>query len=73
MGKKKAGASQGPQLSDKVYEADMSHWGHDWITIANPTYGSFQSAPFLSDYSKSVDEQRKEEEAVLTPWSGPGE
>ena len=58
---------------DKVYVADMAHWGHDWIVIPNPTYGSFQSAPFLSDYSKSADEQRKEEEQVLTPWAGPSQ
>ena len=58
---------------DKVYAADMAHWGHDWIVIPNPTYGSFQSAPFLSDYSKSADEQRKEEEQVLSPWSGPSQ
>ncbi|HVX80565.1 MAG TPA: HAD family acid phosphatase [Devosiaceae bacterium] len=56
---------------DAVYEADMKHWGHDWIQIANPTYGSFQSAPFANDYSKSADEQRKEIKAVLSPWSGP--
>jgi len=56
---------------DKVYEADMAHWGHDWIALPNPTYGSFQSAPFLSDYSKSADEQRKEIEAALKPWAGP--
>ena len=58
---------------DKVYEADMAHWGHDWIALPNPTYGSFQSAPFLSDYSKSADEQRKEIEGVLKPWSGPSQ
>jgi acid phosphatase len=56
---------------DAVYAQDMAHWGHDWIAIPNPTYGSWQSAPFGNDYKKSADEQRKEEEGVLTPWSGP--
>ena len=56
---------------DAVYQADMAHWGHDWIVIPNPTYGSFQSAPFLTDYSKSDDEQRKEIEQALHPWAGP--
>ena len=56
---------------DAVYVKDMPHWGHDWIQISNPTYGSWQSAPFGNDYKKSADEQRKEEEGVLSPWSGP--
>ncbi|HEX4297281.1 MAG TPA: HAD family acid phosphatase [Devosia sp.] len=56
---------------DKVYEADMAHWGHDWIALPNPTYGSWESAPYLTDYSKSVDEQRKEKLATLSPWAGP--
>jgi acid phosphatase len=56
---------------DKVYAADMAHWGHDWIVLPNPTYGSFESSPYLTDYSKSVDEQRKEKLAALHPWAGP--
>jgi acid phosphatase len=59
---------------DKVYEKDMAHWGHDWIAIANPTYGSWQSAAFLSDYKdNNADQQRQKEEQALHPWSGPGE
>jgi len=58
---------------DAVFEADMHHWGHDWIQIANPTYGSWQSAPFGNDYKKSADEQRKENKAALSPWSGPSQ
>jgi acid phosphatase len=58
---------------DKVYEADMAHWGHDWIALPNPTYGSWESAPYLTDYSKSVDEQRKEKLATLSPWAGPSQ
>jgi 5'-nucleotidase (lipoprotein e(P4) family) len=56
---------------DTVYTADAAHWGHDWIALPNPTYGSFQSAPFLTDYSKSSDEQRKEIESALKAWAGP--
>ena len=58
---------------DKVYEDNMDHWGHDWIAIANPTYGSFESSPFLNDYSKSVDERRQLKLDALEPWSGPSE
>ena len=58
---------------DAVFAQDAAHWGHDWIQIANPTYGSWQSAPFGNDYKKSADEQRKENEGALTPWSGPSQ
>jgi acid phosphatase len=59
---------------DKVYQQDMAHWGHDWIQISNPTYGSWQSAAFLSDYKdNNADQQRQKEEQALAPWSGPGE
>jgi 5'-nucleotidase (lipoprotein e(P4) family) len=59
---------------DAVYQKDMAHWGHDWIAISNPTYGSWQSAPFLSDYKDNDDDQqRQKEEQALSPWSGPGQ
>jgi predicted secreted acid phosphatase len=58
---------------EDVFKKDAAHWGHDWIQISNPTYGSFQSAPFLSDYKdNNDDQQRQKEEQALTPWSGPG-
>ncbi|HBF32079.1 5'-nucleotidase, lipoprotein e(P4) family [Rhizobium sp.] len=54
----------------KEFEADAAHWGHDWIALANPMYGSFESAPFNSNYKLSPDEQRAEKIKALTPWSG---
>lgn len=56
---------------DAVYKKDATHWGHDWLALANPTYGSFESAPFLSDYSKSVDQRRQLKIDALSPWIGP--
>ena len=56
---------------DQVYADTAAHWGHDWIALPNPTYGSFESSPYLTDYSKSVDEQRKEKISALKPWAGP--
>jgi acid phosphatase len=55
----------------KVYEDNKARWGREWIMLANPTYGSFESAPFGHDYKKSPDEQRKAKRDVLDPWKGP--
>ncbi|MEX0853110.1 MAG: HAD family acid phosphatase [Bauldia sp.] len=55
----------------KSLEANIAHVGHDWIFIANPEYGSFESAPFLSDYKKSADERRQLKINALPTWSGP--
>ncbi len=58
---------------DAVYAKDAAHWGHDWIAIANPTYGSWQSSAFGNDYKKTADQQRTDEESALTVWSGPAQ
>jgi acid phosphatase len=55
----------------KIFEANKERWGREWIMLANPAYGSFESAPFGHDYKKSPDEQRKAKRNVLQSWSGP--
>jgi acid phosphatase len=55
----------------KVFEANKERWGREWIMLANPAYGSFESAPFGHDTKKSPDEQRKAKRSVLQSWSGP--
>jgi len=55
----------------KAYEADMPYWGKQWLMIANPTYGSFDTAPFGHDFKKPREEQRKAKWDVLDGWSGP--
>jgi len=55
----------------KIYEDNKERWGREWIVLANPTYGSFETAPFGHDTKKSAEEQRKAKRDVLQAWSGP--
>jgi acid phosphatase len=52
-------------------QKNIAHIGHDWIMLPNPEYGSFESAPFLTDYKKSPDERRQLKIDALPAWSGP--
>ncbi len=63
------GGSEADRLAS--LEKNMAHIGHDWIVIANPEYGSFESAPFLTDYKKSADERRQLKINALPAWAGP--
>lgn len=55
----------------KAYEAGMPYWGKQWLMIANPTYGSFDTAPYGHDFKKSREDQRKAKWDVLESWAGP--
>ncbi|TAJ86115.1 5'-nucleotidase, lipoprotein e(P4) family [Reyranella sp.] len=55
----------------KAYEADMAYWGKQWLMLANPTYGSFDTAPYGHDFKKSREDQRKAKRDVLESWAGP--
>ena len=55
----------------KVFEDNRDRWGREWIMLANPSYGSFESAPFKHDFKLSVGDRRKAKRAVLDPWPGP--
>jgi 5'-nucleotidase (lipoprotein e(P4) family) len=54
----------------KVFEASAARWGHDWIVLPNPSYGSFESAPYGGNFKLPPEEQRAAKRGVLTPWSG---
>jgi acid phosphatase len=58
---------------EKSFEANKAHFGHDWIVIANPEYGSFESAPFEANYKLSPDERRQKKINALPAWDGPKE
>ncbi len=55
----------------KAFEAGLPYWGKQWLMLPNPTYGSFDTAPYGHDFKKSRDEQRKAKRDVLESWSGP--
>ncbi len=54
----------------KVYEENAAHWGRDWLMLPNPSYGSFESAPFGGNFKLPAEEQRAAKRGVLTPWNG---
>jgi 5'-nucleotidase (lipoprotein e(P4) family) len=55
----------------KAFEENKDRWGREWLVLANPTYGSFESAPFGHDFKKSREDQRKAKWDVLESWVGP--
>jgi len=55
----------------KVLEAHKDRWGREWIMLANPSYGSFESAPYKHDFKLSNGDKRKAKRAVLDAWPGP--
>jgi 5'-nucleotidase (lipoprotein e(P4) family) len=55
----------------KAFEANRARWGRQWLMLANPSYGSFESAIFGHDFKKSREEQRKAKNDVLEGWPGP--
>jgi acid phosphatase len=53
---------------EKVFEELKAHFGHDWMVLPNPSYGSWESAPYDHDFKLSADEKRAKKLDVLTPW-----
>jgi 5'-nucleotidase (lipoprotein e(P4) family) len=57
-------------LADRMalFETLKAHFGHDWMMLANPVYGSFESAAYGHDSKLSDDEKRAKKLGVLAPW-----
>jgi acid phosphatase len=55
----------------RVFEEHRDRWGREWIMLANPTYGSFETAPFKHDFKLSPADRRRAKRAVLDAWTGP--
>jgi acid phosphatase len=54
-----------------VLEQHQARWGREWIMLANPTYGSFETAPFKHDFKLSDADRRKAKREALQAWPGP--
>jgi 5'-nucleotidase (lipoprotein e(P4) family) len=54
-----------------AFDQNAQRWGREWIMIANPTYGSFDTAPFGHDFKKPRGEQRRAKWDALQGWAGP--
>ncbi len=55
----------------KVYQENIERWGREWIMLPNPSYGSFDTAPYLHDFKQPRATQRKAKLDVLEGWPGP--
>ena len=55
----------------KVLEEHKDRWGREWIMLANPSYGSFESAPYKHDFKLSNGDKRKAKRSALDAWPGP--
>lgn len=53
----------------KSFQSNIAHVGRDWIFIANPEYGSFETAPFKGDYSIPADARRRMKIDTLPDWT----
>jgi acid phosphatase len=54
----------------KVYDENLKHWGHDWIVLPNPSYGSFEAVPYKFNYQATPEEMRADKRGALTSWDG---
>lgn len=55
----------------RQFDADLGYWGKQWLMLANPTYGSFDTATYGHDFKKPLAEQRKAKWDLLESWVGP--
>lgn len=51
------------------FERHRTHFGRDWLMLANPQYGSFESAPFDHDRSFAAGIRRQRKVDALPDWT----
>lgn len=67
MGDFVSAASGNPEERAAFAEEHREWWGTRWITLANPTYGSWLGAVIDYDYSLSLPQQLRLKEEALDP------
>jgi len=55
----------------KAFDTNRARFGREWIMLANPSYGSFDTAIYGYDFKTPLAERRKAKWDVLESWSGP--
>ena len=51
-----------------VTDSQSKMWGERWIVLPNPSYGSWESAPFGHNYKLTAVEQRDKKLGALSAW-----
>jgi acid phosphatase len=54
----------------QVHDANTFHWGHDWIVLPNPSYGSWEAVPYKFAYDTPPEAMRDAKRKALRSWSG---
>ena len=54
-----------------IFEKHLDRWSSSWITVANPMYGSWESAPFGDDYKLPAETRRRMKLDAMEYWGGP--
>jgi len=52
----------------KLYEANAARWGHDWIMLPNPGYGSWEGASFQFNWKATDGEKRRMKFDTMVDW-----
>jgi acid phosphatase len=50
-----------------LMEKHKDMWGTKWIVLPNPSYGSWESAPFGHDYKEP--DQRGKKQGAMAAWA----
>ena len=59
------------QARSALLDEHRTWFGERWWMLANPTYGSFDTATYGHDFKKPLTEQRKAKWDVIESWIGP--
>lgn len=60
-----------PAERQAIYEKHMDRWSTSWIMIANPMYGSWESAAFGGNWKLDSDTRRQMKLQAMEYWEGP--